>query len=975
MSSKTVLTTARQQPPAAVAAKSRRRFWANLVVQVSGLLAMLVVAVHSASAQVVTNTASPFTHRIQDVYIGNVDGTQRITSAREGDEVALWVIMFPGNFMNFTFRFEIVASGDGKEPAADVFDIVGLAVDADGIYAADAEELGPNIGVKSDLNPVGDGGFRGRARFRLTHGEAAEETEFLTLRLINNSSRPVQNSSLGLFPDLVLQIDDGPPPPPSPGVIISEESLTVTEGDPEPVLYNVRLNEAPTGHVTVTVTVSDEDAGLELDEMTLTFNVRNWISGKDVAVTATRDGLYNTKERLVTLSHGLQGTDVLVGSVEVTIQNNDAIEPKPTEIRLSLEPTAVLESVFTDSEGEPLELMVTTKLEGEIALDQDTIVTFRILEDPNASGFEQLFDAVVNPDSLPAAVWPQDFNLVYPNLRVSATIPAGARSAEIATTLSLIIIDDIIPEISELLVVTGTADGFTVIPAALRIDDNDSVFIKFDRTEDSVLEGGVFTYSVGLQPYPSIDTEVTVEVVMGQDAVGNFGNENKRVLTFLGQDILGPSATPLQLVAVMTLDNVDFGEPPQEVKLRHTVTDGDPAFVRGVPVKTVTLTITDNDRAGIEISIPPTEEALPSGGLGLVALESDSEEEDDYNVYVYTVKLLSRPNADVSVHLTIEGDATLGDLTEDVIEIEVLGQNDGTPLTLLFTKNNWDDLREVQLTTPNNVIYTDNQRVTITHSVLSDHVEYQAEAISQSPAETEVEVLVREGDGIPTGKINLNPRQPKGEEGTTIDDFNIFATWAIGILGDTEVVLRLNHESDIDFLIKRNPPLLTNEDEVADEDDYSLSSEGNEIVLTIPSGKTASVQKTSVQLRIIDDNDEEDNEYIVFGGTADFRGGAASVLPTAFTIEDNDTSGVQFTQDGLKLGTALTTERSLQEGGRLEYSVVLESRPSANVTVEVIVSGDEGYGEEISILANDEVDLLGGGRWSSRGVTGIVPRE
>ena len=955
MSTRTLPTTARQQPPAAVAAKSRRRFWANLVVQVSGLLAMLVVAVHSASAQVVTVESSPSTQRIQEAYIGNPEGAP-IVSAIEGQEVALWVIMLPeenpGENKNFTFRFDIVASENGNNLVAGVSDIRGLAVDAEGAY--DPDDMRPNIGVRITLDSVGDGGPRGQALFTLNSGDGPEGTEYLTLRMKGNSTR--LNQGLDPIPDLVLTILDNDP---APGVSISATTLELTEGIGK--TYSVKLDTQPSVGVLVTVAVSDENAGVALDPARLTFGTNNWGVEQSVMVTAAVDGLYNTKDRIVTLTHTVQGGDygdVSADDVVVTILNNDDRESEPTEIRLSLEPTAVVESVFTDSGRLPLDLMVTTKLDGEIALDQDTIVTFRILEDPNASGFERLFAAVVNPDSLPAAVSPQDFSLVYPQRIVSATIPAGAQFAEVAT-LSLNIHDDIVPEISELLVVTGTAGGFTVIPAALRIDDNDPVFIRFEQLEDSVPEGEVFTYTVRLQPYPSIDTQVTVEVVMGQDAVGNFDNENKMVLTFPGGEISGLDATDPQQVAVMTLDNVDFGESPQEVKLRHTVTDGDLAFVRGLPAETVTLTITDSDRAGIEILISYTEGPLPGGGLGLVAFENESEEEGDDNEYAYTVKLLSQPDADVSVTMTIEGDATLGALIGEVIKVD--GPDDDAPLILLFTENTWNVPQEVLFITPNNKIYTEDQRVTITHTVSSDHLEYQVEARSQSPAETEVEVLVRERDRIPTGRINLNLRQTEGEEGDTIDNFNIFATWAIGILGDTEVVLRLNDESDIDFLIRRVPPVLASVGEVAEEDDYLLSPEVEEIVLTIPSGGTASVQETSVQLQIFDDNDEEDNEYIVFGGTANIRGEPVSVSPVAFSINANDPSGVRFTLDGSKLDTALTTERSLDEGETLEYSVVLESRPSDNVTVAVIVSGDEGYGEEITILANDEVDLTEGG--------------
>ena len=57
----------------------------------------------------------------------------------------------------------------------------------------------------------------------------------------------------------------------------------------------------------------------------------------------------------------------------------------------------------------------------------------------------------------------------------------------------------------------------------------------------------------------------------------------------------------LQKVVIMTRDNDIFGDAPREVTLMHTVTSEDLAF-DGRPSNMVTLTINDNDEAGIMIS-------------------------------------------------------------------------------------------------------------------------------------------------------------------------------------------------------------------------------------------------------------------------------------------------------------------------------------------------------------------------------------
>ena len=768
MSSRTLPTTARQQPPAAVAAMSRRRFWANLVVQVSGLLAMLVVAASPALVQA------------------------------------------------------------------------------------------------------------------------------------------------------------------QPGVSIDWVALELTE-DSGSKNYGVWLNSEPTGMVSVTVAVSDEDAGLELDKTVLMFGQTGWNTAQRVTVTARGDGRYSAAGRRVTLSHRVRGAnydDVLADNVVVTILNNDDDEPKPTEIRLSLDREPVIE-------GEVAILFeVTATLVGGIALNQATEVTVTIEEDLLAA--RSLLSMLGVSDDSEAAEFGGDFTRV-PKTDSTITIPAGKVGGSVVVS-NLSVVEDIVPEGSELLFVTGTAAGFTVSPTTLQIDDNDPTSVRINSEDmvgevirEDVLEGGIFTYTVGLRYYPHTNATVTVmvEVTGGRDFVENLFELESTLLTFHNDDDTFSrirSPTP-QIVEVKTKDNSDYGDSPKEVTLAHRVVRTDDHAYRGLQADTVVLTITDNDRAGIRIS---------------PARFFDVSEGDSAGI-TYSVQLLSRPPAGVRVDVSIsisEGDANLIEL-------------DPSTLSLNFTADNWDTPLPVTVIPRDDDYSAPDQRVTITHTVSSNDSEYQAQAREQPQAEIEVGLLIREDDGIPTEIIlTLNPSS--GSEGSVSRQLEITASWKDDVvLGtETEVLLRLNHEDDINSLG-------LGADEVAGKTEYGLSREQMEQWnrLIIDAGVQKAVEGP-FQLEINDDDIDENDEYIVFGGTTNIRG--VTVSPTLFLILDDDDSGVRFTLFGSTAGEEAGA--ALGEGAEFQYFVELESEPTDRVTVTVSVAGDEGYDQEITIRANAEEDRpLGSG--------------
>ena len=192
---------------------------------------------------------------------------------------------------------------------------------------------------------------------------------------------------------------------------------------------------------------------------------------------------------------GSNYSDVLADSVDVTVDNNDALEPKPETIVLSLDLTEILEGTTgTD-------LMVTARWDGRIALDEDTEVDLEILDASDIEDSDPRLAGVINREDLPLAT-SNDFRLRLVTLPV--IILAGALFA--VATLSVDIVSDIVPELDELLVVTGTADNLRVLSTALRIIDDDEAFVIIKPFEGAVFEGERFTYTVSLRPRPSKNT-------------------------------------------------------------------------------------------------------------------------------------------------------------------------------------------------------------------------------------------------------------------------------------------------------------------------------------------------------------------------------------------------------------------------------------------------------------------------------------
>ena len=104
----------------------------------------------------------------------------------------------------------------------------------------------------------------------------------------------------------------------TPGVTISESSLTINEGDTG--AYSVYLDTEPTGNVTVTINDPTDNTDVTTDPATLTFTTLNWERPQTVTVTAAEDD--DAAEGTATVTHSVSGGDygsVTVDDVKVTV--------------------------------------------------------------------------------------------------------------------------------------------------------------------------------------------------------------------------------------------------------------------------------------------------------------------------------------------------------------------------------------------------------------------------------------------------------------------------------------------------------------------------------------------------------------------------------------------------------------------------------------------------------------------------------
>ena len=372
-------------------------------------------------------------------------------------------------------------------------------------------------------------------------------------------------------------------------LVLSEESLAVTEGDATGVGYTVKLATQPSD--TVTVTISGHDgadltlSGTTLTNNQLTFTTTNWGTAQTVSVKPGDDD--NTDDESETLAHTASGGDYVNITKDLPVSITDDGEV-PVTVSFGA-------GTYTVLEGGEQAVTVT------LSADPERTVVIPITHTPQGG-----------------ATSPADYSGMPP----SVTFNTGDMSKTFTFTAAQDEVDD---DGERVLLAFGTLPPAvslgTTTQATVSITDDDTAAVVLSETDLTVTEGDAAgsSYTVVLATQPSDTVNVTISGHDGTDLT-----LDKTTLTFT-VDNWATAQT------VMVKAGQDDDGANDTATLTHTTSGGDYASVSN----TLPVTVTDDDSRGVVLS-----------ETGLTVTEGDAAGSS------YTVKLTTRPSGSVSVSIT-----------------------------------------------------------------------------------------------------------------------------------------------------------------------------------------------------------------------------------------------------------------------------------------------------------------------------------
>ena len=698
------------------------------------------------------------------------------------------------------------------------------------------------------------------------------------------------------------------------GVTVPSAPINVVEGGTG--TYTVVLASQPSASVTVTPTSGNESA-VTVPPTVLTFTTGDWDTAQTVTVTAVQDTNAVSEEVQVThtAASGDSGYNSLtVDAVTVTVTDNDtagvtvpsapinvveggtgtytvvlASQPSAsvTVTPTSADPTAVTVPptvlTFTTGDWDTAQTVTVTAVEDTNAVSEEVQVTHAAAS--GDSGYNSLtVDAVTvtvtDNDTAGVTVPSAPINVVeggtgtytvvlasQPSASVTVTPTSGNESAvtvpptvltfttgdwDTAQTVTVTAVQDVNAVSEEVQVTHAAASGdtgynsLTVDAVTVTVTDNDTAGVTVPSAPINVVEGGTGTYTVVLASQPS--ASVTVTPTSGNESAVTVP---PTVLTFTTGDW-----STAQTVTVTAVE--DTNAVSEEVQVTHTAASGDTGY-NSLTVDAVTVTVTDNDTAGVTVPSAPIN--VVEGGTG-----------------TYTVVLASQPSASVTVTPTSGN--------ESAVTVP--------PTVLTFTTGDWSTAQTVTVTAVEDTNAV-SEEVQVTHTAASGDTGYNSLTVDA------VTVTVTDNDEAEVTVFFGANAYSVSEDGTTVS-----VTVELSAVPGRRVVI---------------PITVTNQGDTS-ADDYT----------TVPSTVTFAADATeqSFTFAAVDDTVDDDGESVVlsFGAMPDDKVEAGVPATATVTIDDNDTAGVVVVPD-----TGLSFE-----DGTATYTISLGSQPTDVVTVTVTVS-------------------------------------
>jgi putative cell wall-binding protein len=432
------------------------------------------------------------------------------------------------------------------------------------------------------------------------------------------------------------------------GVTISETggSTNVTEGGATDT-YSVVLTSQPSDNVDIALSF---DGQINATPSPLTFTNGDWNSPQLVTVSAIDDGAVEGPHGS-SVSHAATSNDgnydgIAISSVTVNITDNDT--PAVT-INESGGSTQVTEGSTTDSYTVVLATQPSASVTVNVTGDS------QVTPDQSSLTF-----TTVNWDD------PQTIVATPTNDAVAEGLHTGTITHSASST-------------------DGDYNGISIADVEVSITDNDSPGVSIVQSGGgtTATEGGAGdSYTVVLLSEPTSSVSIALtpnsEVTAGPTP-----------LTFTTGNWDTPQAVTVNAVDDAVADSADLGN------ITHAATSSDGNY-NGIAIASVSVSITDNDTAGITITQSGGSTNATEGGAG------DS----------YTIVLTSEPTANVVVTLTPDS------------------QTGATPSPLTFTTGNWNTPQTVTVSATNDLVAEGPHLGSVHHDVASGDGNYNNFSVS-----------------------------------------------------------------------------------------------------------------------------------------------------------------------------------------------------------------------------------------------------
>ncbi len=446
--------------------------------------------------------------------------------------------------------------------------------------------------------------------------------------------------------------------------------------------YTVVLGSRPSHDVRIRVSSDNPDVTVDTDDATegnqhtLTFTPLDWPNAQTVYVSAGHDA--DAVNDTATLTHTASSSDGGFNRVRIATVSVDVDDDEPPEIQVG----PLSHSPLNEGESATYTVSLTAPPTRNVPLE--LVVTVFVGDDP---------DVTVRPASF-------TLNRNNWNTGRTITVTAGEDDDGLDDTVTI----THIPSADAAAEYRGKTAKLVV-----NVLDDDVPGVRVSESSLSLVEGHASnasrTYTVRLNMAPTADVEI------------DFTSDDTSAVTVAPSSLTftAENSATDQTVTVTAVDDDDAQD--ETATISGTITTTDPDYTN-VPVSSITISVEDDDTAGITLS-PLTPSQVTEGGTA-----------------TYDVVLDAEPTGNVVINLTSDNDGVTV-----------------APTPLTFTSQNWNAPQAVTVTAAEDDDGKD-ETAKVTHTVddASSADEYDGLSTTQAVSVTDNDVpgltLTTPADGL-----------------------------------------------------------------------------------------------------------------------------------------------------------------------------------------------------------------------------------